>query len=124
MDERNLTTGAGGPLQLTMDPGGGAGLDVQEDEERDLQIEDERTLTIRIGGGEEMSLRMKRTPLERLNLGNSIPVPVKDYDLLENKPKINGVTLQGDKTSRQLRIKETDPLTNLEIEDMLNTVFG
>ena len=84
----------------------------------------EQNVTLRAGQAPKVQLNAEEAEKNRLSLGNSIPVPVKDYDLLDNKPKINGVTLQGDKTSRQLKIKETDPLTNLEIEEMLNTVFN
>lgn len=40
-----------------------------------------------------------------------------DYDKLENKPKIEGVTLEGDKTYEQLNLNK---LTNEELEALLN----
>lgn len=43
-----------------------------------------------------------------------------DYEELNNKPSINGVTLIGNKTDADLGIKE---LSNLEIEALLNAQF-
>lgn len=43
-----------------------------------------------------------------------------DYNDLYNKPKINGVTLEGDKTSEEINIKA---LTNLEIEELLSNML-
>ena len=42
----------------------------------------------------------------------------KDYNILENKPSINGRTLQGNIQSDDLEIGV--PLTNQEIEDLIN----
>ena len=39
-----------------------------------------------------------------------------DYNDLINKPSINGVTLQGNKTNEELLI---DAMTNVEIEELL-----
>jgi hypothetical protein len=50
---------------------------------------------------------------------------VKNYNLLENKPKINDVILQGDKTLEELGVQPKgdyadEILTNSEIEALLN----
>jgi hypothetical protein len=50
---------------------------------------------------------------------------VKNYNLLENKPKINDVVLQGDKTLDELGVQPKgdyadEILTNSEIEALLN----
>jgi hypothetical protein len=50
---------------------------------------------------------------------------VKDYNLLENKPKINDVVLQGDKTLDELGVQPKgnyadEILTNSEIEELLD----
>ena len=37
-----------------------------------------------------------------------------DYDDLSNKPQVNGVTLSGNKTSKQLGIRQTIPLTSAQ----------
>ena len=102
MDERNLTTGDGGPLQLTIEPESENGLEIAEDGATDLQVEEEEVLTSRIGGGEEMALRIRPDTTERLNLGNSFPVMERNYERLENKPKINGVELLGDRTLEEI----------------------
>jgi hypothetical protein len=49
---------------------------------------------------------------------------VKNYNLLENKPKINNVVLQGDKTLDELGVQPKgnyadEILTNSEIEELL-----
>lgn len=41
----------------------------------------------------------------------------KDYEQLINKPSINGVTLQGDKSFEDLGVT---PLTNMEILEIIN----
>lgn len=49
--------------------------------------------------------------------GGLTPPMVVDYDALTNKPKIEGVTLQGNKTFEDLSL---NGLSNLEIEQMLS----
>lgn len=43
-----------------------------------------------------------------------------DYRLLNNLPSLNGVTIIGDKISEDYGIIDTLPLTNIEIEEILN----
>ena len=44
-----------------------------------------------------------------------------DYNMLENKPRINAVELIGNKTSNQLYLQDKmDVLTNNDIEELLN----
>lgn len=81
-------------------------------------------ITISLGGRDKMTLNMKERLTERISLGKGVPVPPKDYRPLENKPQINGVTLEGNKSTRELRIEITDPLTNTEIEEILSAVFS
>ena len=47
------------------------------------------------------------------NLGNVVKIEAKDYNRLNNKPQINGVTLQGDKSALELGLVPTD-LSKLE----------
>ena len=63
-------------------------------------------------------------PGPALSLGSVIPVPVRDYEELERKPQVNGIELSGNKTTRQLKIEVTDPLSNLALEAMMRSVFG
>lgn len=45
-----------------------------------------------------------------------------DYNKLNNKPQINNVILQDNKTAKQLGLQEEmESLTNLEIEEILNS---
>ncbi len=78
-------------------------------------------ITIRPGAPPRVELRPGK--MNELDLGNTIPVPVRDYEALEHKPRVNGVELSGDKTTRELKIEITDPLSNLAIEGILSQVF-
>ena len=42
------------------------------------------------------------------NLGNVVKIEAKDYNRLNNKPQINSVTLQGDKSALELGLVPTD----------------
>lgn len=83
-------------------------------------------LRLVIGSNEQQRLKIGSGNNQKnaLQLGEAFPFWEKDYEKLKNKPQINGVTLEGDKTTRQLKIEVTDPLTNLEIEAMLAEVFN
>ena len=48
-----------------------------------------------------------------------------NYNYLNNKPKINNVELKDNKTAKQLGLQEEmDSLTNMEIEEILNSFVG
>ena len=79
---------------------------------------------LRIQDGAPQRIEAHALPAHRFMLGGAIPVPERDYEKLENKPKINGVTLIGDKSSEEIGIEETEPLTNLEIEAIFQSVFS
>ena len=49
------------------------------------------------------------------------PRSVLSYNRLSDKPSINGVVLQDDKSFEELGV---EPMTNLEILDTFNRVFG
>lgn len=51
-----------------------------------------------------------------LNVGSTTVVSVNDYNDLRNKPSIEGVELEGDKTFEELNLQS---LTNQELEAML-----
>ena len=45
-----------------------------------------------------------------------------NYNYLTNKPKINGVVLEGDKKSKDLKLQDNmESLTNMEIEEIINS---
>lgn len=70
-----------------------------------------------------LELQEENDPLS-IELQMPVPIsPTKDYEALENKPRINGVELIGNKTSRELHIQETDALSNVEIEQIIQSVF-
>ena len=48
-----------------------------------------------------------------------------NYNYLNNKPKINDVELRENKTAKQLGLQEEmESLTNMEIEEILNSFVG
>ena len=48
-----------------------------------------------------------------------------NYNYLNNKPKINDIELKGNKTTKQLGLQEEmESLTNMEIEEILNSFVG
>ena len=51
---------------------------------------------------------------------NPTTVYMRDYNVLDNKPSINGVTLIADKSIEELGV---NPMSNLEILDIFNRVF-
>lgn len=59
---------------------------------------------------------------EKLSGNVSVPqtVRVSDYDKLDNKPQINSVTLEGNKTGRQLSlVNSSDTLDAWEIDQII-----
>lgn len=46
---------------------------------------------------------------------------VADYDSLMNKPQINNVPLEGNKTFPELGMR---PMTNWEIKNAIDSIFG
>lgn len=80
-------------------------------------------IRLELNSGPHFNLRTNGGLSEHLNLGNTVPVPIRNYELLDNKPQINGVTLIGNKTSKQLKIQETDPISDEEIEAIIQMVF-
>ena len=80
-------------------------------EEFTLLLDEEQELLLDIDGVSQ-----------ELTLVGEAPV-MTDYNRLGNKPRINNVELVGNKTSEELGIEETDPLTNMEIEDLFNIIF-
>lgn len=81
------------------------------------------TATFRAKFNEEDNLKAAFTEDEQLNaeFGEATKVSTSDYNDLYNKPQINGVELKGDKSLEDLG---DAPLTNLEIKEMFNNIFG
>lgn len=81
------------------------------------------SIELRIQTSKMRQLDIGMSQTERFNLGNSVPVPVRDYERLINKPQINGVELIGNKTSSDLLLPEYIAITDNEIEGILQEVF-
>lgn len=81
-------------------------------------------LILQLNDDDDLALSLEDDSELELNLGDTVPSYEKDYEKLVKKPRINGVELIGNKTSQQLNIQETEALTNLEIEEIIQHVFG
>jgi len=110
-----------GDIVLDVDSGDSLILDLGGDDS-ESSVEDD--IVLRMDDDEDMQLDMDEGQSFDLDLGDAVPTGGNDYNPLINKPKINGVELIGDKTSRQLKIKETTAMTNIEIEEIIQNVFG
>lgn len=57
---------------------------------------------LKLNGGPKFNLCLNGGLYEKLDLGNTIPIPVTDYNRLDNKPQINNVALVGNKFLQDL----------------------
>lgn len=81
-----------------------------EEELLTIEQEDEEIATVEEGSEEEI------LTFEEGNEGTN------NYNNLTNKPKINDVELKDNKSAKDLGLQEEmDSLTNLEIEEILNS---
>lgn len=75
-------------------------------------------------------MNAKLIPEQQIQGSMSVPTVYiegsKNYELLINKPQINGVELQGNKTLDSLGIQSSGDesvLSNLEIEQIINSIM-
>lgn len=55
-----------------------------------------------------------------MDASDAVPVPASDYDKLKNRPKINGVTLEGNKSASDLSLQEAmDAILETDIDKMI-----
>lgn len=74
----------------------------------------------KMSGTQSSSMRGSLSGAGGLRGGLSLNISNKDYNDLANKPKINGVVLEGDKDSPTLKLQgRMDTLTIAEIERIL-----
>lgn len=73
-------------------------------------------ITLRVLPPQPVKMGAESTPPVALQTGAQ-KIGLDDYNMLANKPSIEGVPLVGDQTFEQLRLT---PLTNMEIEALLN----
>ena len=59
-------------------------------------------LRIDVAKQPKLSCRIDHERESTFSLGNTIPVPIKDYEKLDNLPQINGQTLIGNKLLSEL----------------------
>lgn len=71
---------------------------------------------------EELTTLEEDNEEEFVTVEEDIAGGTNNYNNLNNKPKINNVELVGNKTSKDLKIQdEMESLTNMEIEEILNS---
>ena len=73
-------------------------------------------ITLTVSTNDAVTLGLDSGDNAALNVGSTTVVSVNDYNDLCNKPSIEGVTLEGDKTFEELNLQS---LTNQELEAML-----
>ena len=73
-------------------------------------------LSLNLNSGTDLNLNMNSNNSLNLKLGEGSSSGTKDYNDLYNKPQIEGVILQGNKTYEELNMNR---LTNIELEAIL-----
>lgn len=57
-----------------------------------------------------------------MDASDAVPVSTSDYDKLKNRPKINNITLEGDKKASDLSLQEAmDAILETDID---KTIYG
>ena len=78
-------------------------------------------IEMKIGKTNEVNMNIQKTSNIDFNLGNRC-CSVPSYNVLPDKPQINGVTLQGNKLDSDLYLQhEMDEITFQEID---NIIYG
>lgn len=55
-----------------------------------------------------------------MDASDAVPVSTSDYDKLKNRPKINSITLEGDKKASDLSLQEAmDAILETDIDKMI-----
>lgn len=55
-----------------------------------------------------------------MDASDAVPVSTSDYDKLKNRPRINSVTLEGDKKASDLSLQETmEEILETDIDKMI-----
>ena len=73
-------------------------------------------IKLTVAENDAVTLRLDSGDNAALNVGSTTVVSVNDYNVLRNKPRIEGVELIGDKSFEELNLQR---LTNTELENML-----
>lgn len=79
-------------------------------QEVDIQLEQDIAMDIQMGDDDTMEIK----------LIDGVPMGTNNYNDLDNKPSINGVTLVGDKTFEQLG---RDDIKNSRIKEIIDTQY-
>lgn len=70
---------------------------------------------------DQFNANMKSSDDMNADFGSTTKIETSDYNKLSNKPRINEVELEGNKTFEDLG---DTPLTNKEIKQIFDRVFG
>lgn len=78
----------------------------------DMTVTDDDTEVIRMTVDQGDNLSM--------DASDAVPVSTSDYEKLKNRPKINSVTLEGDKKASDLSLQEAmDAILETDIDKMI-----
>lgn len=87
-------------------------------------MEDKEIITLEEEKEEEIAILEENNEENITTLEEDVE-GTNNYNQLNNKPQINSVTLQDNKTAKQLGLQEEmESLTNLEIEEILSNFIG
>ena len=83
------------------------------------------TLNVTMQNSDILEPQMESEDELEVKLVEGIPVGVDDYEVLKNLPKVNGVTLKGDKSFESLgREKITNSQLKQIIDEQYELIFG
>jgi len=74
-------------------------------------------LNLNLNGGERLNIGLSERQNLNLKVMGASGGGTKNYNDLYNKPQIEGITLQGNKTYEELNMHR---ITNMELENILN----
>lgn len=76
-------------------------------------------IKMRVSEGTTIGMKIQSDQDIRFSFGETHEVSVRDYEQLDNKPQIEGVTLIGDKSFEELNLQK---VTNAEIEVLFSNL--
>lgn len=79
-------------------------------------MQDVQELNVELQGGDDIQVEMEQEQSLEVKMVEGVPVGIDDYEVLRNKPKVNGVELIGDKSNEDLNMHS---ITNMELARIL-----
>lgn len=79
-------------------------------------MQDVQELSVELQSGDDIQVEMEQEQSLEVKMVEGVPVGIDDYEVLRNKPRVNGVELVGDKSNEDLNMRS---ITNLELARIL-----